>query len=211
MSNLRSAEIITKSLLARRTRFGPNKVLTGVSCFFSVPTSCITVCRLQQGFLVSRVQGLHLPEKVTLGVAEERLGKRSKGRCTKFWSNLSSTFSSLPLPRDGLLLIPIPHFSGQPGTHPASRGGRSSQELSQLRSSPKRLPSRPIRGTRGAGPASPGHAAPLLTRRRRNRSHAGSRSQVLRARRGRAARSASCVRGFPQCPAPAAAATAAAL
>lgn len=114
-------------------------------------------------------------------------------------------------PGPGLLLIPIPHFSGQPGTHPASRGGRSSQELSQLRSSPKRLPSRPIRGTRGAGPASPGHAAPLLTRRRRNRSHAGSRSQVLRARRGRAARSASCVRGFPQCPAPAAAATAAAL
>lgn len=106
MSNLRSAEIITKSLLARRTRFGPNKVLTGVSCFFSVPTSCITVCRLQQGFLVSRVQGLHLQEKVTLGVAEERLGKRSKGRCTKFWPNLSSTFSSLPLPRARTALNP---------------------------------------------------------------------------------------------------------
>lgn len=58
LSNLRYAEIITKSLLTCRPWFGPNEVLTArISCFFSVPTSCIAVCRLQPGFLVSRVQG----------------------------------------------------------------------------------------------------------------------------------------------------------
>lgn len=128
---------------------------------------------------------MHLPENVTLGVADERLGKRLKQRSKKFWPNLSSAFPPLPLPRAGATFNPRSSLLGAPGTHPASRGGRPSQELSQLRSISKRLPRRPIRGTAARGQL-PRPRCAADTQAPESKPRSGSRSQVSVPGEGRA-------------------------